>query len=101
MQQMGGQADLFFWLTVEGYRVTAQQQLEVMQSWQRDGKSGQTKGLLKAAALGVYEQYLSEKVSPVVPLSLHHACALIILSALHRRNNCSSHHKAYMHLFIF
>lgn len=66
MQQMGGQADLFFWLTVEGYRVTAQQQLEVLQSWQKDGRkqSGQTKGLLKAAALGVYEQYLSEKVSP-------------------------------------
>ncbi|KAG9278953.1 sorting nexin-13 isoform X2 [Astyanax mexicanus] len=68
MQHMGGQADLFFWLTVEGYRVTAQQQLEVMQSWQKDGKkqSSQTKGLLKAAALGVYEQYLSEKASPRV-----------------------------------
>ncbi|KAJ8288101.1 hypothetical protein COCON_G00007600 [Conger conger] len=68
MQQMGGQADLFFWLTVEGYRVTAQQQLEVMQSWQRDGKkqSSQTKGLLKAAVVGVYEQYLSEKASPRV-----------------------------------
>ncbi|XP_030644730.1 sorting nexin-13 [Chanos chanos] len=68
MQQMGGQADLFFWLTVEGYRVTAQQQLEVMQSWQKDGKKqgSQTKGLLKAAALGVYEQYLSEKASPRV-----------------------------------
>ncbi|XP_066530742.1 sorting nexin-13 isoform X2 [Hoplias malabaricus] len=70
MQQMGGQADLFFWLTVEGYRVTAQQQLEVMQSWQKDGKkqSSQTKGLLKAAALGVYEQYLSDKASPRVQL---------------------------------
>ncbi|KAJ8354430.1 hypothetical protein SKAU_G00219970 [Synaphobranchus kaupii] len=68
MQQMGGQADLFFWLTVEGYRVTAQQQLEVLQGWQRDGKkqSSQTKGLLKAAVLGVYEQYLSEKASPRV-----------------------------------
>lgn len=68
MQQMGGQADLFFWLTVEGYRVTAQQQLEVMQAWQRDGKKqgSQTKGLLKAAVLGVYEQYLSEKASPRV-----------------------------------
>ncbi|XP_060798606.1 sorting nexin-13 isoform X1 [Neoarius graeffei] len=68
MQQMGGQADLFFWLTVEGYRVTAQQQLEVLQSWQKDGRkqSGQTKGLLKAAAFGVYEQYLSEKASPRV-----------------------------------
>ncbi|KAJ8415872.1 hypothetical protein AAFF_G00404290 [Aldrovandia affinis] len=68
MQQMGGQADLFFWLTVEGYRVTAQQQLEVMQGWQRDGKkqSSQTKGLLKAAVLGVFDQYLSEKASPRV-----------------------------------
>ncbi|XP_047663937.1 sorting nexin-13 isoform X1 [Tachysurus fulvidraco] len=68
MQQMGGQAELFFWLTVEGYRVTAQQQLEVLQSWQKDGRkqSGQTKGLLKAAALSVYEQYLSEKASPRV-----------------------------------
>ncbi|XP_053084473.1 sorting nexin-13 isoform X3 [Pangasianodon hypophthalmus] len=68
MQQVGGQADLFFWLTVEGYRVTAQQQLEVLLSWQKDGRkqSGQTKGLLKAAALGVYEQYLSEKASPRV-----------------------------------
>nr|XP_015213312.1 PREDICTED: sorting nexin-13 [Lepisosteus oculatus] len=63
MQQTGGQADLFFWLTVEGYRVTAQQQLEVLQSWQKDGKrqTSQTKGLLKAAALGVYDQYLSDK----------------------------------------
>ncbi|XP_028819141.1 sorting nexin-13 isoform X3 [Denticeps clupeoides] len=68
MQQVGGQADLFFWLTVEGYRVTAQQQLEVMRSWQKDGRkqSSQTKGLLKAAALGVYEQYLSDKASPRV-----------------------------------
>ncbi|XP_026857086.2 sorting nexin-13 isoform X1 [Electrophorus electricus] len=63
MQQAGGQADLFFWLTVEGYRVTAQQQLEVLHGRQR---SGQTKGLLKTAALGVYEQYLSEKASPRV-----------------------------------
>uniref|UniRef100_A0A8C4T2V4 Sorting nexin 13 n=2 Tax=Erpetoichthys calabaricus TaxID=27687 RepID=A0A8C4T2V4_ERPCA len=68
MQQTGGQAHLFFWLTVEGYRVTAQQQLEVLLSWQKDGKkqTNQTKGLLKAAALGVYEQYLSEKASPRV-----------------------------------
>jgi len=64
MQQTGGQAHLFFWMTVEGYRVTAQQQLEVLQSRQRDGKhqTNQTKGLLRAAAVGVYEQYLSEKV---------------------------------------
>ncbi|KAE8596405.1 hypothetical protein XENTR_v10016090 [Xenopus tropicalis] len=68
MQQTGGQAHLFFWLTVEGYRVTAQQQLEVLHSRQRDGKhqTNQTKGLLKAAAFGVYEQYLSEKASPRV-----------------------------------
>lgn len=67
MQAAGAQAELFFWLTVEGYRVTAQQQLEVMQSWQKDGQKqpSTTKGLLKAAALGVYEQYLSEKVGGV------------------------------------
>uniref|UniRef100_A0A8C5HSS1 Sorting nexin 13 n=1 Tax=Gouania willdenowi TaxID=441366 RepID=A0A8C5HSS1_GOUWI len=68
MQAAGAQAELFFWLTVEGYRVTAQQQLEVMLGWQKDEKkqSSATKGLLKAAALGVYEQYLSEKASPRV-----------------------------------
>ncbi|XP_030202846.1 sorting nexin-13 isoform X5 [Gadus morhua] len=69
MQAVGAQAELFFWLTVEGYRVTAQQQLEVMHAWQRDGKkqtSSTTKGLLKAAAQGVFEQYLSEKASPRV-----------------------------------
>lgn len=64
MQAAGAQAELFFWLTVEGYRVTAQQQLEAMHGWQKDSKSqpSATKGLLKAAALGVYEQYLSDKV---------------------------------------
>uniref|UniRef100_A0A8C9ZXH2 Sorting nexin 13 n=1 Tax=Sander lucioperca TaxID=283035 RepID=A0A8C9ZXH2_SANLU len=68
MQAAGAQAELFFWLTVEGYRVTAQQQLEAMQGWQKDGKKQPctTKGLLKAAALGVYEQYLSDKASPRV-----------------------------------
>ncbi|XP_054420133.1 sorting nexin-13 isoform X1 [Pteronotus mesoamericanus] len=68
MQQTGGQAHLFFWMTVEGYRVTAQQQLEVLLSCQKDGKhqTNQTKGLLRAAAVGIYEQYLSEKASPRV-----------------------------------
>ncbi|XP_041040398.1 sorting nexin-13 isoform X3 [Carcharodon carcharias] len=68
MQQTEGQAHLFFWLTVEGYRVTAQQQLDVLRSVQKDGKrqSNQTKGLLRAAAVGVYDQYLSEKASPRV-----------------------------------
>lgn len=70
MQAAGAQAELFFWLTVEGYRVTAQQQLEAMHGWQRDAKSqpSATKGLLKAAALGVYEQYLSDKVGPTLRL---------------------------------
>ncbi|CAJ0967888.1 unnamed protein product, partial [Ranitomeya imitator] len=70
MQQTGGQAHLFFWLTVEGYRVTAQQQLEVLRSRQRDGKhqTNQTKGLLRAAAVGVFDQYLSEKASPRVEI---------------------------------
>lgn len=72
MQYMGGQPVLFFWLTVEGYRVTAQQQLEVLQSSQRDGQSQSnqtTKGLLRAAAVGVYDQYLSEKVRACLSLS--------------------------------
>lgn len=75
MQQTGGQAHLFFWMTVEGYRVTAQQQLEVLQSRQKDGKhqTNQTKGLLRAAAFGVYEQYLSEKVG------ITSFCSLFIL----------------------
>ncbi|XP_063777811.1 sorting nexin-13 isoform X3 [Pseudophryne corroboree] len=70
MQQTGGQAHLFFWLTVEGYRVTAQQQLEVLRSHQRDGKhqTNQTMGLLGAAAVGVFDQYLSEKASPRVQI---------------------------------
>lgn len=70
MQQTGGQAHLFFWLTVEGYRVTAQQQLEVLHSRQRDGKhqTNQTKDLLRSAALGVFDQYLSEKASPRVQI---------------------------------
>lgn len=71
MQAAGAQAELFFWLTVEGYRVTAQQQLKVMQSWQKDGKNqpSTTKGLLRAAALGVYEQYLSDKVGLVFKIT--------------------------------
>ncbi|MEE6466405.1 hypothetical protein FKM82_006940 [Ascaphus truei] len=68
LQQTGGQAHLFFWLTVEGYRVTAQQQLEVLLSQKMDGKhqTNQTKVLLRAAAVGIYDQYLSEKASPRV-----------------------------------
>ncbi|XP_075068315.1 sorting nexin-13 isoform X2 [Mixophyes fleayi] len=70
MQQTGGQAHLFFWLTVEGYRVTAQQQLQVLHSRQRDGKhqTNQTLDLLRAAAVGVFDQYLSEKASPRVQI---------------------------------
>nr|XP_056713313.1 sorting nexin-13 isoform X1 [Euleptes europaea] len=68
MQQVGGQAHLFFWMTVEGYRVTAQQQLAVLSSPKKDGRhqTTQTKDLLRTAAVGVYDQYLSEKASPRV-----------------------------------
>ncbi|XP_054846843.1 sorting nexin-13 isoform X5 [Eublepharis macularius] len=68
MQQVGGQAHLFFWMTVEGYRVTAQQQLAVLLSPKKDGRhqTTQTKDLLRTAAVGVYDQYLSEKASPRV-----------------------------------
>lgn len=79
MQSAGAQAELFFWLTVEGYRVTAQQQLEAMQGWQKDGKKqpSATKALLKSAALGVYEQYLSDKVG-----AFHHHTGSLELSFL-------------------
>ncbi|XP_015281695.1 PREDICTED: sorting nexin-13 isoform X3 [Gekko japonicus] len=68
MQQVGGQAHLFFWMTVEGYRVTAQQQLAVLSSPKKDGRhqTTQTKDLLRTAAVGVFDQYLSEKASPRV-----------------------------------
>lgn len=80
MQQTGGQAHLFFWMTVEGYRVTAQQQLEVLSSRQRDGKhqTNQTKGLLRAAAVGIYEQYLSEKVR----VCCGHGCLSLAVSLI-------------------
>lgn len=81
MQQMGGQAHLFFWMTVEGYRVTAQKQLEVLLSLQKDGmhQTAQTKGLLRTAAVGIYDQYLSEKVTmgfrkKEALYELEHAC---------------------------
>ncbi|KAG7281352.1 hypothetical protein CRUP_023503 [Coryphaenoides rupestris] len=67
MQAAGAQAgDCSSVLTVGGvFRVSSRpQQLRGMQALQRDGKqqpSSATKGLLKAAAQGVYEQYLSEK----------------------------------------
>lgn len=85
MQAAGAQAELFFWLTVEGYRVTAQQQLEVMQNWQKDGKKqpSATKGLLKAAALGVYEQYLSDKVGSRLA-----AASWSVLLAEYNSNGC-------------
>ena len=88
MQQTGGQAHLFFWMTVEGYRVTAQQQLEVLLSCQKDGKhqTNQTKGLLRAAAIGIYEQYLSEKVRIRFGY-----CVLIFLGSVINNNFYSSY----------
>uniref|UniRef100_A0A803Y2D0 Sorting nexin 13 n=1 Tax=Meleagris gallopavo TaxID=9103 RepID=A0A803Y2D0_MELGA len=89
MQQTGGQAHLFFWMTVEGYRVTAQQQLEVLQSRQRDGKhqTNQTKGLLRAAAVGVYEQYLSEKVGIINETTKSYGDCYFLCVALHWRKS--------------
>lgn len=87
MQQTGGQAHLFFWMTVEGYRVTAQQQLEVLLSCQKDGKhqTNQTKGLLRAAAVGIYEQYLSEKVRMYFDY-----CFLILFGNIINNNFCNT-----------
>ena len=75
-------------MTVEGYRVTAQQHLEVLLSCQKDGKhqTNQTKGLLRAAAVGIYEQYLSEKVRIRFGY-----CVLIFLGSVINNNFYSSY----------
>ncbi|XP_078454061.1 sorting nexin-13 [Lampetra fluviatilis] len=72
MQSMAAQALLFFWLIVEGYRVTAEQQLDALHTRERVGAPRHAPPthnlvvMLRNAAIGVYEQYLGEKASPRV-----------------------------------
>uniref|UniRef100_A0A8C4N4Q8 Sorting nexin 13 n=1 Tax=Eptatretus burgeri TaxID=7764 RepID=A0A8C4N4Q8_EPTBU len=67
MQTVGGQPLLFFWLIVEGYRITAEQQLQALNLRSTTGSpQGPTNqslsSMLRAAAQGVFDQYLSDKV---------------------------------------
>uniref|UniRef100_A0A8C4PWW2 Sorting nexin 13 n=1 Tax=Eptatretus burgeri TaxID=7764 RepID=A0A8C4PWW2_EPTBU len=69
MQTVGGQPLLFFWLIVEGYRITAEQQLQALNLRSTTGSpQGPTNqslsSMLRAAAQGVFDQYLSDKASP-------------------------------------
>ncbi|XP_078573316.1 sorting nexin-13-like isoform X3 [Branchiostoma floridae x Branchiostoma japonicum] len=57
----GRQGYVFFWLTVEGFRVSATMQIQ-------NNTRGPDYEMLRAAALNIYEQYLSEKASPRVKL---------------------------------
>ncbi|XP_039256742.2 sorting nexin-13-like isoform X1 [Styela clava] len=70
MQTVDGQAYLFFWLTVDGYRASAEQQLNAVKIQQL---SGQLKGtpdmeMLRVIGRNIYEQYLSKNASPRVDL---------------------------------
>lgn len=70
MQSVDGQAYLFFWLTVDGYRASAEQQLNAVKIQQL---SGQMKGtpdmeMLRVIGRNIYEQYLSKNASPRVDL---------------------------------
>ncbi|KAJ9575635.1 hypothetical protein L9F63_007496, partial [Diploptera punctata] len=78
MSSIGAQAYLFFYLNVEGWRVSAEQQISDMelQKLTSSGDGRQTKSQLpnptlenmKEAAYSIYEQYLSEKASPRLKL---------------------------------
>ena len=62
MQSVGGQAYLFFWLTVDGYRASAEQQVSEMKAQQSKGASNGTLDIemLRTVANNIYDQYLSK-----------------------------------------
>ncbi|GLG99697.1 Sorting nexin-13 [Gryllus bimaculatus] len=69
MTSIGAQAYLFFYLNVEGWRVSAEQQISdhELQKLKGSGDLKQTNPTLenmKEAAYSIFEQYLSEKASP-------------------------------------
>jgi len=78
MSSIGAQAYLFFYLNVEGWRVSAEQQVSDMelQKLKGVGDVHQTQGQtpnptlenMKEAAYSIYEHYLSEKASPKLKL---------------------------------
>lgn len=63
MTSIGAQSYLFFYLTVEGYRVSAEQQISVA-VLSRSGLDSLDLETLRDAALSIYNQYLSEKANP-------------------------------------
>ncbi|PSN51606.1 hypothetical protein C0J52_09091 [Blattella germanica] len=75
MSSIGAQAYLFFYLNVEGWRVSAEQQISDMElqklTGAGDGRQqvpNPTLENMKEAAYSIYEQYLSEKASPRLKL---------------------------------
>jgi len=60
MQSVNGQAYLFFWLTIEGYRASAEQQIEVKTSQLQEMK------MLRDIGKNIYEQYLGKQANPRV-----------------------------------
>ncbi|XP_028391400.1 sorting nexin-13-like [Dendronephthya gigantea] len=73
---VGGQEILFFWLAIESFRVTAEQQLSIHAEKElRDQAAGHRDTLrfsdvesVREAALSIYDQYLSPTATPQVEL---------------------------------
>ena len=70
MQSVNGQAYLFFWLTVDGYRAAAEQQLNEVKVQQLKGtiNGAPDMEMLRTIGHNIYEQYLSKHADPRVPL---------------------------------
>ncbi|CAK8674367.1 unnamed protein product [Clavelina lepadiformis] len=70
MQSVNGQAYLFFWLTVDGYRASAEQQLNEVKAQQSRGSLHRTpdKEMLRTIGVNIYDQYLSKRANPRVVL---------------------------------
>ncbi|XP_026279783.1 sorting nexin-13 [Frankliniella occidentalis] len=77
MTSIGTQAYLFFYLNVEGWRVSAEHQISDMELQKLSSQSSNsnldsnnsiTLDNMKEAAYSIYEQYLSEKASPRLKL---------------------------------
>nr|CAB3266454.1 sorting nexin-13 [Phallusia mammillata] len=70
MQSVNGQAYLFFWLTVDGYRASAEQQLNEVKIQQLQGtvQGRPDMEMLRMIGRNIYDQYLSKHAQPRVPL---------------------------------
>lgn len=80
MNNINGQVYLYFWLAVESYRVTAEQQLSLSLEQQliKESDGGDNENIsipaadievLRLAAQNIFDQYLSEAADPRVVLS--------------------------------